>query len=570
MGTFDDLGVTPELVEALAAEGIEVPTEIQEASIPLLLRGNSLLVQAGSGAGTLVTYGIPLLQALDPEATSPGGLVLAPSPEAASNLAASLSRLAMPLGHRIAALGSPWALPELAGILFAAPEDLLAAVQESRISLDGVTSVVVDGFPALTPQRREALEILFGLFPKEGQRVILGQPLTDAAEVFGRAHLHRAVHVPPRRAAQGEASPSSPRRGDVHYRVVGEAKDVEVIQTVANSLDEGFLHVLLFLNTDDQAADMGDFLALHGYLSGPPGDGDFPVWLGVEELEARKVLSAWEDPQSLVTVSVDVPFGPDSLDRRHGGQERSVVLVRSRELPHLKDVARRTGYRLVPAPEPLPTRVAGELDRLTDLLERTLQEESLAPHYLALQPLFLRHSPAEVAAAALALLQRRPGTAKVQTPDMRVSPERPPGSGPPPKSWVRLFVGVGEKDGVGPGDLLGAITGEAALEGSQIGKIEIRDTFSLVEVSPASADRIIRAVNGTTIRGRAVRVDYDRGGPKGRPAPGGRGGAGGRSGPGGRGGSGSGGASKSGPASDTRGGPGGGRGPRGRSRPPSS
>jgi ATP-dependent RNA helicase DeaD len=569
MATFDDLGVTPELVEALAAEGIEVPTEIQQAAIPLLLRGNSLLVQAGPGAGTLVTYGIPLLQTLDPDATAPGGLVLAPSPEAASNLAASMSRLAIPQGHRIAALGSPWALPELAGILFATPEDLLAAIQESRITVEGVTSVVVDGFPALTPQGREALETLFGLFPREGQRMILGQPLTDTAEAFGRSHLHRAVHVPPR-AAQGEAGPSVPRRGEVHYRVVGEAKDGEVLRTVANSLDEGSLHVVLFLKTDDQAADLGDFLALHGYLSGPPGDADFPVWLAVEELEARKVMTAWEDPESLAAVSVDVPFGPDSLDRRHGGKEKSVVLVRSRELPHLKDVARRTGYRLVPAPEPLPTRIAGELDRLADLLERVLQEESLAPHYLALEPLFVRHSPAEVAAAALALLQRRQISAKVQTPDMRVSPERTPGSGPPPKAWVRLFVGVGEKDGVGPGDLLGAITGEAALEGSQIGKIEIRDTFSLVEVSPASADRIIRAVNGTTIKGRAVRVDYDRGGPKGRPSPGGRDGAPGRSGAGGRSGSAGGSGSGAGRGPDTRRGPGGVRGPGGGAGPPGS
>ncbi|MGD2121663.1 MAG: DbpA RNA binding domain-containing protein, partial [Gemmatimonadota bacterium] len=73
---------------------------------------------------------------------------------------------------------------------------------------------------------------------------------------------------------------------------------------------------------------------------------------------------------------------------------------------------------------------------------------------------------------------------------------------------------------VGPGDLLGAIAGEAGVEGSQVGKIEIRDNFSLVEVAPTVADKLIRHVNGTTIRGRAVRVDHDRGGPKGRPGPG--------------------------------------------------
>ena len=80
-------------------------------------------------------------------------------------------------------------------------------------------------------------------------------------------------------------------------------------------------------------------------------------------------------------------------------------------------------------------------------------------------------------------------------------------------------MGVGEKDGVGPGDLLGAISGEAGVEGSQVGKIEIRDTFSLVEVIPGVVDKIIRGLNGTTIRGRAVRVDHDRGSPRGRGGP---------------------------------------------------
>jgi ATP-dependent RNA helicase DeaD len=533
MGIFDDLGVSPELVEALAAEGMEVPTEFQEAAIPLLLRGNSVLAQAGPGAGTLVAYGIPLLQTLDPEVTSPRALVLTPTPEVASSLASSLSRLAMVTGHRIAALGAHWALPELAGILFASPEDLLAAVRESRIVVDQVGTVVVDGYTALAHRGSEALETLFGLFPSEAQRMILGQPLTDAAEAFGRAHLHRAVHVPPK-AALGEAGPASPQRGEVLYRVVGETKETEVLQTVASILGEGARHILLFCKTEDQAADLGDFLALYGYLGGAPGEAGFPVWLAVEELEARKALASWDDPGSVVTLSVEVPFGPDSLDRRHGGPERGIVLVRSRELPHMRDVARRTGYRLVPAREPLPTRIAHELDRLKDLLEQALQEENLAPHYLALGPLFQKHSPGEVAAAALSLLQRRPVSLGASAADAKAESERTPGSGPQPKTWVRLFVGVGEKDGVGPGDLLGAITGEAGVDGSQIGKIEIRDTFSLVEVSPASADRIIRAVNGTTIKGRAVRADYDRGGPKGRPAPGGRGGSGGRAGPGGR------------------------------------
>jgi ATP-dependent RNA helicase DeaD len=77
-------------------------------------------------------------------------------------------------------------------------------------------------------------------------------------------------------------------------------------------------------------------------------------------------------------------------------------------------------------------------------------------------------------------------------------------------SFVRLFISLGTRDGIRPADLVGAITGEAGIKGEQVGKIDIRDTFSVVEISAAMADKVIRALNGVTLRGRSVRVDYDR------------------------------------------------------------
>ena len=91
-------------------------------------------------------------------------------------------------------------------------------------------------------------------------------------------------------------------------------------------------------------------------------------------------------------------------------------------------------------------------------------------------------------------------------------------TGPAPVTWARLFVGIGSRDDVRPADLVGTLAGEAGIPGSSIGKIEIRDSFSIVEVQAHVADKVIGAVNGTTIKGRSARVDYDRGGPARRPA----------------------------------------------------
>jgi ATP-dependent RNA helicase DeaD len=161
---------------------------------------------------------------------------------------------------------------------------------------------------------------------------------------------------------------------------------------------------------------------------------------------------------------------------------------------------------------------------------------------LLLQPLLEEHAPAEVAAALLSML--RSDTATVQPPGGSGRSARP--TAPDMPSWSRLFISIGTRDGVGPGDLVGAISGESGIKGSQVGKIEIRESISLVEVEKEVAETVIKALNGTTVRGRSVRVDFDRGnrGGGGRGPGAGRGGAargpggGGRAGgrPGGRGG----------------------------------
>jgi len=232
----------------------------------------------------------------------------------------------------------------------------------------------------------------------------------------------------------------------------------------------------------------------------------------VEELEAR---AASEGTEGLVVVSCDVPADPDSLDRRHGLTGGGVVLAFPREMTHLRDIARRTGYALEGFP--LPRSRTDEAGTFRQLLAEGIESEDVAPYLLLLEPLFERYDPAEVAAAAAALLRKKTAT---PTP---APPRREGGdSRPSPTAWVKLFLSVGERDGLTPGDLVGAITGETGLPSGKIGKIEIRESHALVEVQEPVARKIISALNGTTIRGRAVRADFDRGRGRSGGPPGGR------------------------------------------------
>jgi ATP-dependent RNA helicase DeaD len=77
---------------------------------------------------------------------------------------------------------------------------------------------------------------------------------------------------------------------------------------------------------------------------------------------------------------------------------------------------------------------------------------------------------------------------------------------------TRLFVGVGRSGGIRPQDIVGAITGESRLSGRDIGAIEIADRFSLVEVPESSANEVISALRGTTLKGKkpTIRRERDR------------------------------------------------------------
>jgi ATP-dependent RNA helicase DeaD len=75
---------------------------------------------------------------------------------------------------------------------------------------------------------------------------------------------------------------------------------------------------------------------------------------------------------------------------------------------------------------------------------------------------------------------------------------------------TRLFVGAGRAAGIRPQDLVGAIAGESSVNGRDIGAIEIADRFSLVEVPAAAADEVVRALRGTTIKGKKATVRRER------------------------------------------------------------
>jgi ATP-dependent RNA helicase DeaD len=160
--------------------------------------------------------------------------------------------------------------------------------------------------------------------------------------------------------------------------------------------------------------------------------------------------------------------------------------------------------------------------QITARLEAGLSAEGL----LTLAPLFERHEPAAIAAALLALWTERGRAAAAPAAGMATTAA-------PATGTARVWVSLGKKDGGTANDLVGCLTRECRVDRTQIGRIELRETFSLIEVPAADAEKIADRLTGISIRQRRVTARVDKGtasgperparstGPRG-PRPGGR------------------------------------------------
>jgi hypothetical protein len=174
-----------------------------------------------------------------------------------------------------------------------------------------------------------------------------------------------------------------------------------------------------------------------------------------------------------------------------------IVFLDASQLPYLRSIAAPlTPARLPSAADRAQDRAQAVRTRIAQLLETRQPDGELA----VLAPLFERFDPAEVAAALLAILGDAASGKKE---------EGAPAAAPTGAS-VRVFVNVGTKDRASAKDLVGALIKEVKIGKGEIGHIDVRETFSVVEVAAGVAERVVRDLSGVTIRGRRAMARLDR------------------------------------------------------------
>jgi ATP-dependent RNA helicase DeaD len=552
---FDDLGLRPELLTALAGLGYEEPTPIQREAIPPLVAGRDLLGQAATGTGKTAAFALPALQRLPAERAGgevgggPIALVLVPTRELAVQVSEAFHRYGRELGTRVLPVygGAPIgrqlrALEAGVDVVIATPGRALDHVQRGTLQLGGVATVVLDEADEMLDMGfAEDLDALLAETPPDRQTVLFSATMPRRLDALARRHLRDPVRITIAREAAEPGEP--PRVRQTAYVVPRSAKPA----ALGRVLDvEAPTAAIVFCRTREEVDSLTETLngrgyraeALHGGMSQEQRDRVMGrLRSGTADLlVATDVAARGLDVEQLThVVNYDVPSAPESYVHRIGRVGRAgregvaITLAEPREHRMLKLIEKVCGAAIVV--EKVPTVAdlrARRLELTRAALRETLLQDGDLEHYrVVVETLADEFDPVEVALAAVKLAAEASAGEdgdEEEIPDVSFRPERPArrrddgrredggrGGRSAGGRVARLFVGAGRSAGVRPQDLVGAIAGETGLAGRDVGAIEIHQRFALVEVPDSAADEVVRALRAATIKGRKVPVRRDRG-----------------------------------------------------------
>ena len=362
------------------------------------------------------------------------------------------------------------------------PSTLVALMRQSALKLEDVRNVVIAWADAvLAAEEGEALETLMAELPKDAARTLVTSQLTPPVEELAERYFRRAHRLTQAPPPEGLAPVA------MSYVTVTPLSRATALRRVLDELDPP--SVAIHVRGDASASDVRATLRELGY--------------GADDPNISVVADAAPADVSLI-VLYDTPQTPDQLRAIVGaGTPRVVAFARARELERLGAIA---GL----APTPLPARETTVRARraeeaLRDELRAEMKRGVPGRQIVALEPLLDEFDGIEIAGAALRLLERTRERAAVATAAAAVN-----APAARPAAFTRLFMTVGTRDNIGPGDLVGMITAEGGITSAQIGKIDIRDNHSLVEVAAPVADQVVAKISGAAVKGRRIVARLER------------------------------------------------------------
>ena len=548
---FDQLALNKPLLAVLDEVGYETPSPIQAQTIPLLLQGKDVLGQAQTGTGKTAAFALPLLSNLDLKQKSPQVLVLTPTRELAIQVAEAFQKYASHMhGFHVLPIyggqdyrGQIRALQRGVHVVVGTPGRVMDHMRRATLKLDRLSALVLDEADEMLRMGFiEDVEWILEQTPSHRQIALFSATMPEQIRRIATKYLNAPEQI---------TIKSKTTTVDTIRQRFWPVSGVHKLDALTRILEaEPFDAMIVFVRTKIATAELSEKLEARGYASAPL-NGD------IAQIQRERTITQLKNGKLDIIVATDVAARGLDVERvshvvnydipydteayvhrigrtgRAGRQGDAILFVAPREKRMLGAIEKATRKKIelmeLPTTELInDKRIARFKQRITD----TLATEDLGFFTQLIEQYQQEHNvPAEDIAAALAqllqgdapfLLQKKPQQTASQkrTDKSRDRDERPPRQqrahtehdrparkGSPVEDGMERFrIEVGHNHNVMPGNIVGAIANEAGIESQYIGRINIYDDYSLVDLPEGMPREIFNELKKVWVVGQQLKI----------------------------------------------------------------
>ncbi|WP_435735883.1 DEAD/DEAH box helicase [Cellulosimicrobium sp. PMB13] len=567
--SFASLGLPASLARAVSDLGFVTPSAIQAQAIPALLAGRDITGVAQTGTGKTAAFGLPLLAAVDPALRRVQAVVLTPTRELAMQVADAIETFAaqLPKVDVLAVYGgSPYqpqqrALAAGAQVVVGTPGRVIDHIERGTLVLDDVRFLVLDEADEMLRMGfAEDVDTIFSRAPRERQVALFSATMPAPIRRVAAEHLTDPVEI----AVSRQSSTVTSVRQT--YAVVPFRHKTGSLARVLATSDADA--AIVFTRTRGAAEEVGSALVERGIsaatISGDVAQKDREKIVerlrsgALDVLVATDVAARGLDVDRIgLVVNFDLPGEPEAYVHRIGrtgragrtGEALSFVTPHERgrlraierttrtpleevEIPSPADVSAHKARRLLgQVPE---RREAGRLAMYADMVRAVVAEQDVDPVDLAAALVALAvgddgpqaREEQERFEAERAQARDQARSARTERSGDRGGSRGDRASGRRDGDGTRGIrrdavgtryrLSVGHTHGAQPGGIVGALTNEAGLNGSDVGKIDIFPSFSLVDIAAPLDDATLDRISRARVAGKFLRIRLDEGAPPAR------------------------------------------------------
>ena len=521
---FEEMGLSEEIQKAVRYMGFEEASPIQAKAIPAMISGIDLIGQAQTGTGKTAAFGIPLLEKVDPKLKKLQAIVLCPTRELAIQVADEIRNLSRYM-HGIKVLpiyGGQDIVKQIRSlksgtqIVIGTPGRVMDHMRRKTMKLDFVHTVVLDeADEMLNMGFREDIEFVLSGVPEERQTVLFSATMPKPIMEITKKFQNNAKVI---KVTKKELT--VPNIEQYYYDVKPKKKE-EVLSRLLDIYSPRLS--VVFCNTKKQVDLLVNALLGRGYFAaGLHGD--------MKQEQRDRVMQGFRTGKTEILIATDVAARGIDVDEveavfnydlpqddeyyvhrigrtgRAGREGRAFSFVSGKEVYKLKEIQRYCKTKIYAQKVPSLNDVANtKMENILDDVERVIEQEDLDMMINAIEER-VNNSEFTAMDMAAAFLKICCG----MTEDNKNTEENDwefGDTGAGEDGMVRLFINIGKKQRVRPGDILGAIAGESGMDGKLIGTIDMYDKYTFVEVPREYAREVLNAMKNVKIKGKTVAVE---------------------------------------------------------------